>query len=144
MDPIANLAYSLVATAPSPAASGTSLVVSAGTGSRLPSVPFEATAWPPDVMPTPANAEIVTVTGLSTDTLTIVRAQGGTSAKTIAIGWQFAATVGVKMLNELDRDRTPDGDVSLVANHTAVYVRRLTIASGKRYRVGLGAAVRVL
>jgi hypothetical protein len=144
MDAIANLACSLVATAPSPADSGTSLGVTAGTGVRYPVPPFEATAHPVDQVPTPANAEMVTVTERVTDTLTIVRAQGGTVARAIAIGWQLAATVGVKLLNELDRDRAPATDVSLVANHTAVYPRRLTVASGKRYAIGLGAAVRVV
>lgn len=93
MDAQANLAYSLVAAAPSPAASGLTLDVTAGTGTRFPAVPFNATIWPASTMPTPANAEIVRVTNITTDTLTITRAQEGTSARTVIVGDQIAATV---------------------------------------------------
>lgn len=82
-----NLASSLVATAPSPATSGTSLVVSAGTGASFPAVPFFATITPFGQLTTAANSEIVSVTAVSTDTLTIVRAQKGTTAKSVATGW---------------------------------------------------------
>ncbi len=144
MDAVANLPYALIATAPSPADSGTSLVLDSGLGAVMPATPFNATAWAPDVVPNSGNAEIVTVTARVGDTLTLVRAQEGTSAKSVAVGWQFAATVTAKMLNELDRDRAPALNVCLLANHTAVYVRRLLIASGKHYLINSGAAARVL
>jgi|ERR1051325_1852395 hypothetical protein len=102
MDAHKNFAYSLVATAPSPATSGTSLVVTGGTGALFPAVPFNATIWPIGVQPTSANAEIVRVTGRSTDTLTIVRAQEGSSARTIVIGDQIAATITVKTVTDLE------------------------------------------
>jgi prepilin-type N-terminal cleavage/methylation domain-containing protein len=88
--PSANL--SAVATAPSPAATGTSLAVTAGQGSRLPTPPFEVTIFPTGSQPTAANAEIVLVTAISGDTLTITRAQEGTTARTIVVGDQIAAT----------------------------------------------------
>lgn len=88
-----NFAYSLVATAPSPATSGTSLVVTAGQGALFPAVPFQATIWPINARPISTNAEIVTVTGVSTDTLTIVRAQESTTARSVIIGDQIAATL---------------------------------------------------
>lgn len=80
-----NFATSLVATAPSPATSGTSLVVTAAEGSRFSSddLPVYATAHPANEIPTLDNAEVVQITAISTDTLTIVRAQKGTSAKSI-------------------------------------------------------------
>lgn len=97
-----NFAISTVATAPSPATSGTSLVVAAGQGSRFPTVPFNATVWPAGTLPTPANAEIVRVTAISTDTLTITRAQESSSARTIVIGDQIAATITKKTLTDIE------------------------------------------
>lgn len=97
-----NLAYSLVATAPSPATSGTSLVVTAADGTKFPAVPFNATVWATGSNPTTANAEIVRVTAISTDTFTIVRAQESTSARTIVVGDQIAATITNKTLTDIE------------------------------------------
>ncbi len=96
-----NFAVSLVATAPSPATSGTSLVVTAGQGSRFPAVPFNAIIWPGGVA-TPANAEVVRVTAISTDTFTITRAQEGSTARTVLVGDLIAATVTAKTLTDLE------------------------------------------
>lgn len=98
-----NLAISTVATAPSPATSGTSLVVASGHGARFPSVPFQATIWPAGTNPDPSNAEIVTVTAVSTDTLTITRAQESTSARTVVVGDQIAATITAAMFEPLQQ-----------------------------------------
>jgi hypothetical protein len=97
-----NFAVSAVATAPSPAASGTSLVVTGGHGTRFPAVPFNATVWPANTLPDPSNAEIVRVTNISTDTLTIAREQEGTSARTIVVGDQIAATITAKTLTDVE------------------------------------------
>ena len=102
MDAHKNGAYSLVATAPSPASSGLSLVVTAAQGTRFPATPFNATIWPTAVMPDPSNEEIVTVTLVATDTLTIVRAQEGSSARTVVVGDQIAATITLKTLAEIE------------------------------------------
>jgi len=101
MDALKNFAYSLVATAPSPATSGTSLVVTAGQGSYFPATPFDATIWPAGVQPTNSNAEIIRVTAVATDTFTITRAQYGTTAQSIAVGYQIAQTVDANLLNQL-------------------------------------------
>jgi len=93
MGNLKDYATSLVVTAPSPATSGTSLVVTAGEGVRFPAVPFYATAHPADQVPTLDNAEKIQVTTVSTDTLTIVRAQGSTTAKSIAIGWRVSNSI---------------------------------------------------
>lgn len=92
-----NFAISSVATAPSPATSGTSLVVASGEGARFPGVPFKATIWPSSATTTPANAEVVTVTARATDTLTIVRAQESSTARTVVVGDQIAATLTASM-----------------------------------------------
>lgn len=97
-----NFATSLVATAPSPATSGTSLVVTAADGAKFPTPPFNAPVWPAGVQPTTANAEIVRVTAISTDTFTIVRQQEGTSARTIVVGDQIGANITAKTLTDVE------------------------------------------
>jgi len=109
-DSHSNFAYSTVATAPSPATSGTSLVVGSGEGSRFPTPPFNITIWPASATPTPANAEIARVTDISTDTLTIARAQEGSSARSVGVGDQVAATITKKTLTDLEGvDVVPHG-----------------------------------
>lgn len=98
-----NFAYSTVATAPSPASSGTSLVVQSGHGTKFPAVPFNATIWPSSGRPLTTNAEIVRVTNISTDTLTIVRTQEGTSARTVVVGDQIAATMTAKSFEDTEQ-----------------------------------------
>jgi hypothetical protein len=102
LDAVANLAVSTVATAPSPATTGTSLVVTAGQGSRFPTAPFNATIWPAGAEPTPANSEIVRVTAVSTDTLTITRTQESTSARTVIVGDRIAATFTKKFRDDIE------------------------------------------
>lgn len=97
-----NLAVSTVAGAPSPATSGTSLTVASGHGSRFPAAPFNATVWQVGWVPDPSNAEIIRVTAISTDTLTIARAQEGTTARSIIIGDQIAATITAKTLTDVE------------------------------------------
>lgn len=88
-----NFAYSTVTIAPSPANSGTTLVVAEGQGDLFPIPPFNATIWPANTQPTSANAEIVQVVEVSSDTFTIIRAQEGTTARSIVVGDQIAATI---------------------------------------------------
>ena len=97
-----NFAYSTVATAPVPAASGTTLVVAADDGTKFAAFPFNATVWPAGVQPTDANAEIVRITGRTVDTLTITRSQESTSARTIVVGDQIAVTVTAKSLTDVE------------------------------------------
>jgi hypothetical protein len=82
-------ATSLVAIAPSPATSGTTLTVTTGEGSLFPATPFNATLHLATAIPTFSTAEKIQVTNVTGDVLTIVRAQGGTTAKTVAVGWRI-------------------------------------------------------
>lgn len=114
-----NFAYSTVATAPSPASSGTSLVVASGEGAAFPAVPFNATVWPAGSQPTAANAEIVRVTNITTDTFTIARTQESTSARSIGVGDQIAATITAKTLTDIENvaklfDQTLTGTASSI------------------------------
>jgi len=64
-------------------AAATSLVLSAGHGLKLPTVPFNATWWNSTDYADPSddpNVEVVRVTLISTDTLTVTRAQESTAA----------------------------------------------------------------
>ncbi|MDD5304297.1 MAG: hypothetical protein PHS14_14455, partial [Elusimicrobia bacterium] len=98
----AEAARTTVAIAPSPATSGTSLIVAAGKGARFPATPFYANVWPTAVPPTLANIETVQVTNVATDTLTIVRHQNGTSARSIVIGDQIAVPPLATVLITID------------------------------------------
>ena len=100
-DAISNLAYSLVATAPSPATSGTSLIVTAGQGALFPVAPFDLLIWPASAQPVTTNAEIARCTAVSTDTLTIVRAQYGTSARSVVIGDQVCQPIDKNIILQI-------------------------------------------
>jgi hypothetical protein len=99
-----NFAYSTVATAPSPATTGTSLVIAAGDGAKFPAPPFNLTVWPTAANPLTTNAEIIRCTAIVTDTLTIARAQEGSTARSIVTGDQIAATITAKTLTDLETE----------------------------------------
>jgi hypothetical protein len=103
-DPHKNFAYSTVATPPSPASSGTSLVVAAGEGSRFPAPSFNAVVWPAGLNPLPTNAEVVRVSAgpPGSDTFTIARAQEGSSARAIVAGDQIADAITAKDLTDIE------------------------------------------
>jgi len=66
-------------------ASATSVVLTTGHGARCPKVPFNMVWWNSTDYPDPAddpNVEVVKVVVRSTDTLTVIRAQEGTTAST--------------------------------------------------------------
>lgn len=110
MGNLKNLATSTVATAPVTATAGTSLVVAAGEGVLFPATPFYAIVHPDGALPAFSNAEIVQVTNVSTDTLTIVRAQLTSVAKSIAVTWRISNP----FLKE-DYDAKQDLDATLTA-----------------------------
>lgn len=101
-DAHSNFGYSTVAVAPAPALTGLSLTVQAGQGALFPAVPFNCTVWPAGVAPLASNAEIVRVTNIAGDTLTIVRAQEGTSAIAIDVGFQIANTTSNKVFTDIE------------------------------------------
>lgn len=101
-DSHANFAYGTVLTAPSPATSGTSLVLNSGQGARFPTPPFNVTIWPANTTPDPTNAEIARCTGKSTDTLTLTRATESTSARSVIVGDQVAVAVTAKVLTDIE------------------------------------------
>src|SRR3990172_2788510 len=91
MDPLRNFAETEIATAPSPADTGVTLSVTGGDGSKFPDPStdgeFNVVVFPSGEQPTIENAEIIRVTARSGDDFTVDRAQEGTSAINIAIGY---------------------------------------------------------
>jgi hypothetical protein len=99
-----NFAIGTIVTAPSPATSGTTLVVTSGHAARFPTTPFNATIWPGDVHADPSNAEIVRVTDVNvgTNTLTITRAQEGTTARTVVANDIITAPITAKTVSDIE------------------------------------------
>ena len=130
-----NFPYSTVATAPSPTDTGTSLTLAAGGGALMPSVPFNAVIWPVSVQPLASNAEIVRVTAISTDTITIIRIQESTSARTVVVGDQFAASITAKTLNDAEGNCNPAGHSIINAGFGQLLVDELEIADGFEFEI---------
>lgn len=108
----ANLADTTVAVAPSPALSGTSLTLASGTGAWFPVGTFNVTVCSASVQPNRSNAEIVRATrATGSDVLTIVRAQEGTSARSIAVGDRIFLPVTAKTLTDIETATTMEGTV---------------------------------
>lgn len=114
-----NFAYSLVATAPSPDDSGTSLGVTNSTGSRFPAVPFYAVVRPFGAIPTFDNAEIVLVSARSGDILTITRAQRGSTAMHIDAGWEIYTSFMKEDYDEIAKELFDSNDVSALKTEAA-------------------------
>jgi hypothetical protein len=103
-----NFAYSLVALAPSPATSGTTLTVARGDGPTFPTPPFNGVVWSIGSLPLAANAEVLRVTAITGDVLTIVRSQEGTSVRAILIGDQISAAITAKTLTDVEDATTTE------------------------------------
>lgn len=162
-DSLKNAAYSLVATAPSPASSGTSLVLTAGEGDRFPSSgSFDVVIWKSGESPawaagaaTGGNFEICRATR-SGDTLTLTRAQYGTSARTVVVGDQVAQNVTANMVQQAVTSYGlqffgdgSDGDVTISSTVTLtrdMMYNNLTITTGAvlktaNYRVSVAGTL---
>ncbi len=101
MDAFKNFAFSTIATAPSPASSGTTLTVATGEGALFPNVPFNAIVCPTATDPTSANAEVVRVTSSGAgDNWTVARTQESSAARTIIVGDRIFAGLTAKTLNQ--------------------------------------------
>lgn len=143
-DAVKNFAYSTVATAPAPAASGTSLIVAVGDGAKFPAaVPYSVSIWPAGAQPTATNAEIATVTALVGDTLTIVRAAEGSSARTVVIGDQIAETITAKDMTDLAGELAPSTDQIIQPGFSKYVPGTYEIASGKKLEIGLLAVMEI-
>lgn len=128
-----NFAYSTVSVAPSPASSGTSLTVGTSEGVLFPTVPFNATVWPVTQLPTSTNAEIVRVTNIAGDVFTITRTQESTSARSILVGDQIAATITAKTLTDAENpNRTTAQYITNTLASSAEETGNITLNKGWR------------
>lgn len=105
-DAHANFAYGVVLVAPNPASSGTTLTLQAGQGAVLPTPPFDAIVWPAIAQPLSSNCEIVRVTNVNGDVVTMTRGPqagdpGGTN-RSIVVGDQFADAITAKSFTDLE------------------------------------------
>jgi hypothetical protein len=141
-DVIADAAYSIVATAPSPATSGTTLVVTAGEGARFPSSgSFDVIIWPTASNPiwgagsaTGGNFEICRATR-SSDTLTLTRAQYGTTARSVQSGDQVAQAITAEVMQQIQYQMgiTPidlTTSATIYSGYGCYKPSRLSIATG--------------
>lgn len=106
--------------------SATSIPLQTGYGAVMPSAPFFLTLTPKGQLSNYGNSEIVSVTAIATDTLTVVRAQKGTTAKTftngdIAVNGIYLDEV---MPTQVATQETPNG------------VRTLYTVPGGKYKAG--------
>lgn len=103
----ANFAIAPVITAPVPSLSGMTIVVQAGAGELFATPPYNLTVWeptPPLGNPIASKSEIVRVEKREGDVFTLsARAQEGTTAKPIGIGWVIADTITVKALTDVQK-----------------------------------------
>jgi hypothetical protein len=150
--PHKNLAESTVATAPSPASSGTSLVLAAGTGAYYPQPStdgsFPIAFGPNSGIWNPGNTEIALCTARATDTLTLTRAQFGTSARTIIVGDVADAGLTLETLRQYEIGQDLPGVVQMfgadptgVASSTTAFQNAINAGSFRieagTYKVGL-------
>ncbi len=104
MDAHRNFAISTVLSAPSPAASGTSLTVATGTGTIFPTPPFNATVRENSSAPsTISNSEIIRITAIVGDVFTIERQQESTNPRAIVAGDIIANTITAKTLEDIEQ-----------------------------------------
>jgi hypothetical protein len=115
MDNHKNFAYSNIAVVPNPLLTGVSLTVTTGDSGKFPTPPFNAVLFAPNFQPTPTNAEIVRVTNITGDVLTITRQQEGTTAQPIGTGWVIAAGVTMKTITDIENAiSTINGEISTI------------------------------
>lgn len=110
----------------------------------MPTPPFNMTVWPTGVQVLASNAEILTVSLIVGDTLTITRAQEGSSARTIVIGDQIAATITAKTLNDAEGNRRPTQNSIINSGFGQVLADELEIADGKEYEIADDAILEVI
>lgn len=151
MDVHSNFAYSLCATAPSPATSGTSLTVTSGEGARFPTGSFDVVIWAAGAHPlwasggaTGGNFEICRAT-ISGDVLTLTRAQSGSTARTIVVGDQVMVATLKRAFTDIEAligSNAPGYEFDYVENTTngATTITPTTAASASAYITGNSVA----
>lgn len=144
-DPHQNLALATVVIAPSPSLSGTTLIVNSGALLPNPAgIGYNCTVYPAGVTPTAANAEIVRVTAIVGDILTITRAQEGTTAKAIASGWSIANTITVKVITDIENAISSGGSGILSVSAGTLAITNSEVIFSNSNGVSFGASSNII
>lgn len=142
-----NLATTTIVSHPGPPTSATSVTVATGTGPRL--FVGMAVIHPADAVPTSANAEVVSITDVTGDVVTIVRAQESSTARAIATGDILTQGITAAMWDTLVSSNAGKAAASHVHSATDVTSGTLPLARGgtggtdaatARTSLGLGTA----
>ena len=142
-----NLATTTIVSHPGPPTSATSVTVATGTGSRL--FTGMAVIHPADAVPTSANAEVVSITDVTGDVVTIVRAQESSTARAIVTGDILTQGITAAMWDTLVSSNAGKAAASHVHSAADVTSGTLPLARGgtggtaaatARTSLGLGSA----
>ena len=126
VDGVPNFAVGQVVTAPSTATAGTTLTLKAGEGAKF-SSPGNAYVGPPGTDPPAAICEIVRITGIAGDVLTIVRTQESSTNRSILVGDRVMQRATKKTFDDLNTERiTTFSD----AAYTALATDRIIVQVG--------------
>jgi hypothetical protein len=105
LDPVTNLGIGYIATPPTPATSGTTIILSTGQGNLFPdalSGYFNIIITHGVGLPDISNTEIVRCTERIGDTLTIIRGQEGTVARNVVVGDIVKLGITKKTIDDID------------------------------------------
>ena len=106
IDPVSNLLVSTIATAPDPADTGTSFVVTTDEGALFPDPAedgeYNLIIYPPDTQIVRANSTMVRVTGRTTDTFTVTRDVEDSNSREVVVGDKVAMVISAKMFTDID------------------------------------------
>lgn len=135
---VKNNAYSTLASSISDVS--TSVSLASGTGDRFPAISgsdyFYAT-----LIDTSNNLEVIKVTARATDTLTVVRAQDGTTARSYSSGSRVELRVTAKLLEDIRDSVTPGDNTITTAKLVDDAVTGAKIADGAVSSALLATAV---
>lgn len=139
-----NFAYSTIATAPVPAASGTSLTVQAGEAANFPASGW-VVVWPAGAQPLVSNAEVCFFVPTGGDTLGLIRAQQGTVARTIIVGDQISAPLTIGDMRAAEGYQVSDSFYEyLPPSYYKVVAAEFDIPAGATLEIDAGAVLEII
>lgn len=162
-----NFGYGTVATAPDPAASGTTMVLGTATFADFPdpgTVGYNVVVWPSGTIPLSSNSEIIRVVTKGTNgTVDVTREQESTTARTITVGDQCGVAITKKVITDIETaigsdswvfseivNGTPNGtltaftvDNEFLANSTMVFRdgQLMNLGTAYDYTEGTGGTI---
>lgn len=150
-----NFGYATVTTAPSPAGSGTTLVLGTATFADFPdpgTIGYNVVVWPAGTIPLSSNSEILRVVTKGTNgTVEVTREQESTSARDITVGDQCGVAITKKVITDIEDkinawvfneivNETPNGtltaftvDNAFITGNTMVFRDGQLMALGTAY-----------